>query len=149
MKPPSGRPHGAEQRGRGVYPVPRPHPAVPVAGAKLGWGGAGRALMAEWEAVLCFRGPGAGGASRACGVGRSRGVGRLAVGLAEAQESPSCSRLPRAAAGGVGGVGRVSSESVFERIQRCKQIALRYQWNYPTADCVSAYDSFLNENRWH
>lgn len=78
-----------------------------------------RRVMAEREAVLCFRRPGAGGAARASGAGRSRGVGRLALGLAEQQEPPSCSHLPRAAAGGAGGVGRASSESVSHRIQRC------------------------------
>lgn len=90
---------------------------------ELNSGGEGRGAllraMAERDAMLCFCGPGAGGAPWASGAGRSRGVERPALGLVEQQEPPNCSSLPRAAAGGVGGVGQASSESVSQLNQRC------------------------------
>lgn len=134
LKPPSGRPHGAEQRGRGVHPIPRPHSAVPEAGAKLGWGGAWRAADRRWRivkrCVLCFCRPGPGGAAGASGAGGSRGVGRLALGLAEQQELPSCSRLPR-------GLLQVAWAESDERLQS------RFRSVY----CVCTCDSFLDESR--
>ncbi|XP_074393183.1 uncharacterized protein LOC141728493 [Zonotrichia albicollis] len=80
-KPLSGRPHGAEQRGRSVGPVLRPYSAV---------------AMAEGEAVLCCRGPGAAGAApgeRRRALPRSRwgGCPQAGGGAAapELQPSPS------------------------------------------------------------
>ncbi|XP_054370571.1 translation initiation factor IF-2-like [Molothrus ater] len=104
-KPPAGRPHGAERRGRGVRPVPRPRSAVPVAGARLGRGALPPADGGAPGAALLPR----------AGSCRSR-PGRAAPGaaavtvrrLAEAREPPSCSRVPRAAAAAAGGGGRAA-----------------------------------------
>ncbi|XP_054370655.1 uncharacterized protein LOC118686697 isoform X3 [Molothrus ater] len=104
-KPPAGRPHGAERRGRGVRPVPRPRSAVPVAGARLGRGALPPADGGAPGGALLPR----------AGSCRSR-PGRAAPGaaavtvrrLAEAREPPSCSRVPRAAAAAAGGGGRAA-----------------------------------------
>ncbi|XP_054374227.1 translation initiation factor IF-2-like [Molothrus ater] len=104
-KPPAGRPHGAERRGRGVRPVPRPRSAVPVAGAQLGRGALPPADGGAPGGALLPR----------AGSCRSR-PGRAAPGaaavtvrrLAEAREPPSCSRVPRAAAAAAGGGGRAA-----------------------------------------
>lgn len=125
VKLPSGRPDGAEQRGRGVQPVPRPHSAVPEAGANLGWGGARRAAERPWRRGMRRFAPALWGwrVRRASGAGAPAGYGGCpraggAAGAPELQPSP------RAAAGAVGRVGRTSSESVSQRIRRsCKRIA--------------------------
>lgn len=82
----------------------------------LSSGGAGRGALPTGD------GGGGGGALLPAPSGgwRLPRCEALARGLAEQQEPPRCSRLPQAAAGGVGGVGRAS----FSRFRSAFSVVL-------------------------
>lgn len=116
VRPPAGRPHGAEQRRRSLHPLPRPHSAVPAPGRRgPSSGGARRdAVRARavdgGEAVRCFRRPGGleGPPERwRRRLPRGGGAGPQA---AEQRWSRRCGRLPR-------GLLQVTRAEPGERLQ--------------------------------
>ncbi|XP_077035528.1 uncharacterized protein LOC143694239 [Agelaius phoeniceus] len=141
---PAPVPRGTEPRQRrwrgeaSVRPPARSRAArkgrPPGASASLsgpGGGGsarAGRAAARRWRSARrCFAAAGRElqEPPRASGAGRCRGhCAAAALGLAEAREPPSCSRLPRAAAAAAGGGGRAAAEAAPRRAQPCEQRAL-------------------------
>lgn len=123
MRPPAGRPHGAEQRRRSLHPLPRPHSAVPAPGRRgPSSGGARRdAVRARavdgGEAVRCFRRPGGlEGPPERWRRRLPRGGGGWPSGSGAAVV-PALRPPPLgAAAGDAGGARRASSGSISELI---------------------------------
>lgn len=129
VRPPAGRPHGAEQRRGGLHPVPRPHSAVrepgrrgpSSGGARRGAMQCGLALSMAERRCCASTGRGAGGAAGAAApeAPARRGgwpSGSGAAGVPELQSPPS-----GAAVGGGGGARGASSESISQLVQRCAE----------------------------
>ncbi|XP_077032681.1 uncharacterized protein LOC143693777 [Agelaius phoeniceus] len=147
-KPPSGRPHGAERRGRGVRPAPRPRSAVPVAGARLGrgalppadGGAPGGALLPR--AGSCRSRPGRAAPGAAAVTVRRLPSGWRRRGSRRAAASPSgrCRCCGRGRTSGCGGGSAAGSALRAE--------SARHRWHDTAAECLSARGSSFHANRW-